>query len=486
MGKVHIHGGVFVAHEPGVTWDISSSSPMTSDGGQDKEEHTHHLVGQADDSYPLAEYWDNVETIAGLQAMSVAGDENDDEQHIQVDAYGVELPETRDRTAKKERHMNIKDLFNRERRQAETAFSPLGIVNEDGTQFKLVFPPGDIGKRLIEKLVDISFIMPAATVRYAWNAEQIVSASNILPCPVHTSPLLLTLIREKGATRRFSDAITVLARLHIARIAIAEKDTENPEHKTRCDKLRKILEQYVAAEFYRTLDEIVELGNVPQEERAEKDARRYFGQLIERFAHACDVYSLAMIHVQEWVICDMLRVPYSLRAPLFTPQMFPPAGAVFSNNGESFGVLRVNLGNYLRNRNTIYCGHYSKPDPVTKKETYLGIHPEAWNPMHLDEAPRLEDRLALLGNWTADTPKLVPNASRCMFGIHNDWIDNHTLREYMLLLSKDTRPGPVRAMKPVRTEEEEDAEKEQQQQAPEKMDTGEDEDFVIPELMKTK
>jgi hypothetical protein len=299
-------------------------------------------------------------------------------------------------------------------------------------------------------LVDVSFITSAATSRHAWEAQQIIGVSMILPSPVHVSPLLLALIRDGAGSARFSDAITVACRLHIVRIAVKDRDTENPEHKARCDKLRKILEAFVANEFfYRELDRIVDAGKIPLEEREEKDSRIYFDALVRQFAAACDRYALAYVHVQEWAVLDMLRVPYALRPAFMTPNMLPTASVLRS---VEFGVLRSNLASYLRNRNEIFCGVYEK-DRETGKERFIGIAKDSWNPMMHDLAPKLEDRLSVLARWV---PNALPDAdaARCMYGIHNEWIDLHTLREFMLFLSKDIRSKPAK-MRPVMTETEE-------------------------------
>jgi hypothetical protein len=210
-----------------------------------------------------------------------------------------------------------------------------------------------------------------------------------------------------------------------------------------------VLEVFVAGNFYREVDRIIAAGKIPVNQRHEQDGRIYFDGLLRQFGAAADQFALDYVHVIEWCVLDMLRVPYAIRGAVMTPFMLPRAEG--SMLPIDFGVLRVNLANNLRNRNEIFCGHYIV-DPLTKKEKFVGIAKDSWNPMFLD-APKLEDRLSLLARWTSAVP--AEDAKRCVFGIHNDWIDLHTLREFMLFLSQDIRDKPKREMRPVLTETEE-------------------------------
>jgi hypothetical protein len=389
-----------------------------------------------------------------------------------TDNDGVPLPQQQQQQQEQSRTENVKTVFMRECKRVESMFSPLGIVNAEGTLFRLVFPPGEFGKRLLDKLVDVSAVAKAASARHTWEAQQLIAVSQVLPCPMHVSPLLLALIRDGNACVRFTDAITNASRLHTTRIAVRDMDTENPEHKKRCDNFRRVLELFVAIKFYREVDRVVDAGKIPSAQREQQDERVYFDGLLRQFGAACDQYSIDYVHVLEWSILDMLRVPYALRSTLMTPTMRPPAHVM---RPVDFGVLRANLSNYLRNRNEIFCGVYVK-DELTKKETYAGNAKDAWNPMQLDVVPKLEDRVTLLAQWVHGGPLSNDDAKKCVFGLHNDWIDLHTLREYLLFLSQDTRGGiKKRALekRPVLTEAEEAAVASVDVGAAEEMDTGE-------------
>jgi len=68
---------------------------------------------------------------------------------------------------------------------------------------------------------------------------------------------------------------------------------------------------------------------------------------------------------------------------------------------------------------------------------YVGIDPNCWCPMDLDKPP-LAERPYMLAKWTKELDPAL--ASSCLFGIYKDWIDLHTLREYMRMLEVDSRP----------------------------------------------
>ncbi len=181
----------------------------------------------------------------------------------------------------------------------------------------------------------------------------------------------------------------------------------------------------------------------------------------------------------------MCRIPYAYFAPLMTPKLTPPASAAFSDPMDpGFAVLRANMCSVLRARNKYFCGKYSAAvDPDTGKYIYMGIDPKSWMPMRLNDGPgggedveggyvRIEDRLIKLGKYEG-TPVPKEYHDKCMFGIYQDWIDLHTLREVLMFLSNDDRrkkvDGPSLAkesvseknnrgrMRPVLTEAEEAA-----------------------------
>ena len=355
-----IRGGVFIAPSISPSWDAGGSKqqPQPDAPIPIAPRREEDLIG--DDSYPLAAYWQNVEALLNLSKVrAAAATQVDEDGDVDIegayDDHGVPLPQTAPTAPPKTE--NVKTVFMRECKLVETMFSPLGIVNVDGSAFRIVFPPGEFGKRILDKLVNVGPVAKAAATRHAWEAQQLISVSQILPCPMHVSPLLLALIRDGEPCARWTDAITNAMRLHTTRVAVRDMDTENPEHKKKCDNLRRVLELFVAIKFYREVDRVVDAGKIPIEQREEKDSRRYFDNLLQQFGNACDQYSLDYVHVLEWCMLDMLRVPFALRHVLMTPNMRPPARLMRS---VDFGVLRANLSNYVRNRNEIFCGVYVK------------------------------------------------------------------------------------------------------------------------------
>ncbi len=135
-----------------------------------------------------------------------------------------------------------------------------------------------------------------------------------------------------------------------------------------------------------------------------------------------------------------------------TPKLTPPASAAFSDPLDpGFAVLRSNLCSVLRARNKYFCGKYSAAvDPDTGKYIYTGIDPKAWMAMRLNDGTegqeggyvRVEDRLIKLGKYEG-TPVPKEYHDKCMFGIYQDWIDLHTLREVLMFLSNDDRRKKV-------------------------------------------
>lgn len=442
MAQPIIKGGVFsspnalgISKRQFIGKNGHSQNGIRQGGGHGEDE-------QASEAYPLGVYWKNVDALNGLSAMDTGNDEDDQEERY--DEHGVRLPDPillPEQVTKKTE--NIVNLFNRERLEAEHDFSPMGLTSTDGQGFQMMFPPGETGQRLIAKLINVAFIVNPATARFKTYVEGMVVSSNILPCPLHVSPLALALVREKSACPRFTDAISSACRLHVLRKAILELDTATPEHKQVCEKFRRVIEGHISGIFYREIDRLTKLVPLDTEDR-----RLFQENVVRAFGAASDAYSLAYVHLIEWNICDMLRVPYGMRHLLMTPQMFPAP-----SQGAAFHVLRLNLANYVRRRNTIYCWVLDE-----KTNAYTHVDPTSWMPMNLEE-PRLENRLVELAQWIRG----ASYEARCIYGVYNDWIDMHTLREYMLLLSTDTREKPASLLKKrdqsrVRTEEEELAE----------------------------
>lgn len=474
MSQPIIRGGCFIAPTVAPKWNTDSTiSENTVDAlakGTDTKDFWNRTDSAKNHPELLSRYWSTI-SLPGITSekdddnLMDTGSDNEEEGAVKYDAHGIALPDSTTVSENKkkkatERRENIKNLFVKKRSLIEKNFCPLGIVNGTGLAFKFQLPDNQaVCEYLKEKLKDVSVIMKFGINKYRNQAEQLTVISNILPCPVHVSPLFLALTRDSSEIYRFTDAIESLMRLYVLRFMLLELDTSEPEYKAMCRRYEKTLERYVSDQFYAELDNIVKEGDKPPAEREEKDARKFFDGLLRRFANASDAYSLARIHIVEWMICDMLHVSYSIRPALMTPDMLPAADCL--REGQLFSVLRANLCNYVRDRNGIYCGM-----PLCDKDGNIygtdktRIDPKAWRPMNLEDPP-LERRLDLLARWSKDIPQ--EKAQKYVFGLHNDWIDLHTLKEYMLMLSVDKR-GKRKAMAPVLTEEEEEELKRREKQ----------------------
>jgi hypothetical protein len=372
-----------------------------------------------------------------------------------------------------------------------------------------------MGEQMAKRVCIIpGLVRAAASSRYRRGYEEYIVAMNVLPCPVHISPLALLLVRERDACMRHTDAISLLMRLHILRHCMHEMDTDNPEHKQRCWKYFKIIEQYASVRHYQEIDRIckLDLGNGAE-------IARLFGVSATR-------YALDLIHAVEWCCLDILKIPYEWRHLFMTPNDTPPGEALAPT---AFQTMRSHTINYVSNRNITYCGLFvdevSDPKTGAKKRVYKGIHPEAWQPMHLDQPPLDQRPLLLNGTGLVESRSLSPSLppslplpcvsfslplvfpfslflffsfprARCfprsssralslsfslslslwdsasntrpagpslgpqyLVGIFNGWIDLHTLREYMHMLQADSRPKPERQV----LGEDEQRERQQQQ-----------------------
>lgn len=414
---------------------------------------------QAEETYPLGQYWNNVQMLHDMN--KVEEDVTMEGQDERYDAHGVRLPDpvrplveghgpNDNASGKKE---NIRTLFDGERHSVESDFSPMGLVSEDGLQFRLVFPPGELGKKLLERLTDISFIIRPATIRFRSRIEHQMVVSWVLPTPIHVSPLAMALARARDPAERFTDAISSACRLRVIRDSINELDTAIPEHKQKCAKFYSLLAEHVSAPYYREVDRMCNAMNeLIANAKANSNnfhptvVRDTISNAVCAFGQLSDEFALAYVHTLEWTICDLLRIPYKLRHLLMTPRMLPHAGKALSP--VSFSVLRTNLCNYVKDRNLVFCAHYDE-----EQKRYTHIREDAWNPMNLDEPP-LDTRLVVLKEWLAGTKEAQLYGAKCLYGLHNDWIDLHTLKQYMYMLSTDLRK-PFAAPK-TKEEEEED------------------------------
>jgi len=341
----------------------------------------------------------------------------------------------------KKKHVNVVQLMH----ECRTQIGPrarLGRTSEDGKTFRLAFPEeGMIGEYLKFRIPNMTLMIQSGERTLQQDAEGIVGSSMMLCPPVHVSPLFLALNRDFQPCQTITDAITSIMRLSIVRMLLMEMDTADPAHKDRANKFRQTLMKEASSQYYGRVDQIVYEGQKPTQEREEKDARKYFHNLIMQFGTASDAFALFMIHIVEWNIMDILHIPFPMRAGLMTPDLSAVKVDPQTHMSKiSFDILRSNLCNYLRNRNDIMCMKYEVDTKSGRFKTTKIIDPDAWQPMHLDD-PRLEDRLKHLERYDA-TDKTIKDPSRIMYGTYHNWISLHTLREYMLFLSTDSRPKP--------------------------------------------
>jgi len=385
--------------------------------------------------YPYTQYWANVQEEH--ERLLAKDDHEAMETEAQEDSYGVPLPD-RPPTAPVKPKVNVRVVFDEQCNRIEKNFVPMGIINPDGTQFKFVMPPGHMGEQISKRVINVPFwVRQAASQRYRAMYEVYLILTKVMPVPLHTSPLALLIVREPGPVMRWRDAISTLHGLHIIRHAMHEMDTENQEHKTRCWNFYKTLESYVAERFFAELDRLAE------EEKASGTSRQVAEAVARKFGDAVARFALDMVHAIEWCCMDILQLPYEWRHLFMTPNELP-AGGKMSKIG--FDQMRIQTIRYLVDRNKTYCGLYAEEeDPTTKakKRTYKGIDPNAWCPMQLEQPP-LADRPYLLREWSRTVDPQI--AACCLFGIYNEWIDLHTLREYMRMLEVDSRPETAAKM----------------------------------------
>jgi hypothetical protein len=385
--------------------------------------------------YPYVQYWKNVQ--AEHDRMTAQAEEDAMETEAQEDSMGVPLPD-RPPVVPVKPKVNVRIVFDEQCDKIEKGFVPLGIINPDGTQFKFVMPPGHMGDQINKRVFAIPFpIRSAAWQRYHKMYEVFIGLTKVLPVPLHTSPLALLMIREPEPAMRWKDAISTLHGLHVLRHAMHEMDTENQEHKTRCWAFYKTLEAYIAERFYAELDRLAE------EEKVGASTREVAQRVAAKFGDAVSRFALDMVHAVEWCCMDILQLPYEWRYLFMTPNDLPP-GTVM--NKVAFDQLRTQTIRYLVDRNKIYCGLYAdEKDEKTgvTRRVYKGIDPTSWCPMQLDSPP-LAERPYMLAQWKKDLDPTL--AASCLFGIYKDWIDLHTLREYMRMLEVDSRPETAAKM----------------------------------------
>jgi len=202
------------------------------------------------EDYDLALYWENVELLLKAAAAEEAHPMDAPEQQDR-DGAPV-LPPLNPTGAKPKRP--VWEVFLEQVAAIEEGFVPLGMINADGNLFKFVMPPGHMGEQIARRFTHIvGLVLAPASARFYPMYEQYLVVSNVLPCPVHVSPLGMLLIRDTSHCNRYTDSISVLLRLHILRHTLHSMDTENPEHKEVCWRMYKRLEKHASDRFYQAL-----------------------------------------------------------------------------------------------------------------------------------------------------------------------------------------------------------------------------------------
>jgi hypothetical protein len=304
--------------------------------------------------------------------------------------------------------------------------------------YRLKFPEGLPGQYLEVKIPNMALMIQSGERTMQRDAEGIVASSMMLCPPVHVSPLFMALNRDFQPCQTVTDAITSIMRLNIVRLLLMHTDTSDPAHKNRANKYRQTLFRTAASTYFGRVDAIIAKGAEPVEKREEKDPRKFYANLVGWFGLESDRYAMALIHIVEWNILDILHIPYAMRAGLMTPNLIGERVDPRERMSTvSFQILRANLCNYTRNRNEVFCMKYVVDTKTGRFTTTKIIDPDAWQPMHLDE-PRIEGRLTLLESYNKDKP--IANADKIMFGLYHNWISMQTLREFLMFLSTDTRP----------------------------------------------
>lgn len=459
VAKPYIHRGCFKAPEiladdpeyASILNHISAATTTTRpdqspfvNGGVDATDPASKRSVDFVENSEAAQFWKKQKLPDGF-LREQAGDDcvpmDTDEQEEDDDDM---MMKEEDEEKKKEgtpakQHRDVNQVFH-EVRERIGVNARLGQTTSDSKMYRLQFPEGLPGKYLSTKIPNMALMIQSGERTMQRDAEGIVASSMMLCPPVHVSPLFMALNRDFQPCQTITDAITSIMRLNIVRLLLMHTDTSDPTHKHRANKFRQVLFRTQASTYFGRVDTIIAKGAEPVEKREEKDARKFYANLVGWFGLESDKYAMGLIHVVEWNILDILHIPYAMRAGLMTPNLTGERVDPRTHMSlVSFQILRANLCNYTRNRNEVFCMKYVVDTETGRFKTTKIIDPDAWQPMHLDE-PRIEDRLKLLEVYQRDNP--IPNADKVMFGLYHNWISMHTLREFLMFLSTDTRPKP--------------------------------------------
>jgi len=349
---------------PGWSGDTVTPSPIFGNGDIGDGMRGHQLPGQISaEQYPLGEYWQNVqaelEASAQTGAMDIGRDGDDDEPML--DAMGVPLPQMPKPAAEpKGVKRQVWEVFLEQCAKIEKGFVPLGMINPGGNLFKFVMPPGYWGEQFTKRITHIlPLVISAASRRFYKMCEQYIIVMNVLPCPIHVSPLALALIREPEHCNRYTDAISLLLRLHILRHCLHDLDTENPVHKDLCWRLYKRVEARISTRYYQEIARLYAL-----EHQQQQPSRAVSEQTAHGYGAAATQYAIDMVHAIEFCCLSILRIPYEWRYLFMTPNDTPLGSDL---PPASFDHMYKHLCNYVTNRNLLYCANVVEEiDPVTK------------------------------------------------------------------------------------------------------------------------
>lgn len=191
-------------------------------------------------------YWEGIQakipSLRDEMAMDLEGDDGDSASGIPSIAPG----ET----------MTIHQLFHQTVKDIDVSGSPACIVSDDSKWIRAFFPMNALGTKMsINWLTEIPGpVLQMGRSRNADDATRFASGIMILPSPVHESPVALLMTRTCSAVPRFTDAITSYVNLFIIHKILLEIDTENPEHKSKCEQYRKLLCVRAGEDFYKRVD----------------------------------------------------------------------------------------------------------------------------------------------------------------------------------------------------------------------------------------
>lgn len=393
------------------------------------------------------DYWNLVQSkipsLAGAAATAMQMDTGqDDDDHEEKEAVRGE-------------RRTIHELFHEMRKEIDTSGSPACIVSQDQKWIVPFFPANELGTKMATTwLVAVpAMVLRVGRNRYVDEATAFASARMLLPTIVHESPLATLLAREAlgsnvgvggssaisssvGGTKsgggaiapvpRFTDALTSYINLYVFQKILREMDTSQGEHKSVADKYSKLLIHRAGDTLYRELDSLyAKLTTLA------KTDRRGIEEVTVAFARAAEVYALTHIHILEWFILDMCRVPFKARPGLMTPNMLHLHANALTSTG--FDIMRSLLCQSMRNRQLIF------PEEIPSiKDDAIKLKTE--RPLDNDAPCKIEDRLTLLASYVhGQTPEHV--ARQSLFGVYNGWIDIHTLHQFMVFLAPD-EPQP--------------------------------------------